>query len=124
MYIVIFNVLFTIFSNIYIVGSIPNKNCFINIYRYIDIKIYRYTERLFEVAIKGRTEWKYNPKPVCSVHTLQPTQVSSPAFRFHTKPTLYSYSNFIICSFSGFILAFSLVSRHIYFNRNFREVIT
>ena len=45
-------------------------------------------------------------------------------FKSHWDPTLYSHSNFIVCSLSDFILAFVLVSRLVYFNQNFIEVIT
>ena len=45
-------------------------------------------------------------------------------FNSHSEPTLYSYSNFIVCSVSHFISAIAFVSRHVCFNRSFVEVIT
>ena len=37
---------------------------------------------------------------------------------------IYTYPNFIFCSVSDIISAIPFVSRHVYFNRNFVEVIT
>ena len=42
----------------------------------------------------------------------------------HSEQTLYSYIYFMICSASDFISAIAVVSRRVYFNRNFLEVIT
>ena len=50
--------------------------------------------------------------------------LSGHEFNSHSEPTLYSYSNFIVCSVSHFISANAFVSRHVYFNRIFLEVIT
>ena len=61
------------------------------------------TERLFEVAIGSWGEWDLNPRPPNSVQTLWPTELSVPEFNSHSEPTLYSYSNFIVCSVSNFI---------------------
>ena len=82
------------------------------------------TEGLFEVAIESRPEWDLNPRPLNSVQTLYPTELSGHEFNSHSEPTFYSYSNFIICSVSHFISAIAFVSRHVCFNRNFVEVIT
>ena len=58
------------------------------------------TEGFFEVAIESWPDWDSNPRPLNS----------------HSEPTLYSYSNFIVCSVSHFISAIAFVSRHVYFN--------
>ena len=60
------------------------------------------TEGFFEAAIESWPKWDFNPRP----HE----------FNSHSEPTLYSYSNFIVCSVSGFISAVAFVSRHVYFN--------
>ena len=82
------------------------------------------TERFFEVAIDSWPEWDLKPRPLNSVQTLQPTELSSHDFNSHSGPTLYSYSNFIYCSVSHFISAVAFVSRHVCFHRIFVEVIT
>ena len=71
-------------------------------------------EGFFEVAIESWPEWDLNPRPLNSVQT--PTELAGHAFNSHSEPTLYSYSNFIVCSVSGFISAIAFVSRHVYFN--------
>ena len=75
------------------------------------------TERLFEVAIASWPEWDLNPRPLNSVQTLQPTELSGHEFNSHSESTLCSHSNFIVCSVSNFISAIALVSRQVfYFN--------
>ena len=74
------------------------------------------TEGFFEVAIESWSEWDLNLQPLNSVQTLYPTELSSHELNSHSQPTLYSYSNFIICSVSHFISANAFVSRHVYFN--------
>ena len=56
------------------------------------------TEELLEVAIKNWPEWDLNPRLLTSVQTLQPTELSGHEFNSQSEPTLYSYSNFIVCS--------------------------
>ena len=58
------------------------------------------TEGLFEVAIAS---WP--------VQTLQQTEPSGHEFNSHSDPTLYSYSNSIVCSVSDFISAIAFISR-------------
>ena len=52
------------------------------------------------------------------------TELSAHEFNSHSEPTLYSYSNFIVCSVSNFISAIAFVSHHACFNWNLLEVIT
>ena len=82
------------------------------------------TEGFFEVAIESWPEWDLKPRPLNSVQTLYTTELLGHEFNSHSEPTLYSYSNFIICSVSDFISAIVFFCRHNYFNRNFLEVIT
>ena len=82
------------------------------------------TEGLFEVARESWPEWDLNPRPLNSVQTLSPTELSGHELNSHSEPTLYSYSNFIICSVSDFVSAIAFVSRHLCFNWNFLEVTT
>ena len=49
--------------------------------------------------------------------------ISGHEFNSHSEPTLYSYSNFMVCSVSHFISAIAFVSRYVCFNRNFVEAI-
>ena len=56
------------------------------------------TEGLLEVAIESWPEWDLNPRPLNSVQTLQPTELSGHEFNSLSEPTLYSYSNFISLS--------------------------
>ena len=59
------------------------------------------TERFFEEAIESWPESDLNPGPLNSIKTLWPTELSGHEFNSHSKPTLYSYSNFIVvCSVS------------------------
>ena len=81
------------------------------------------TDGFFEVAIESWPEWELNPQPLNSVQTLYPTDLSGHEFNLHSEPTLYSYSNLIVCSVSGFISVIAFISRHICFNRIFLEVI-
>ena len=69
-------------------------------------------------------EWDLNPRPLNSVQTLQPTGLLGHEFNSPSEQTLYWHSNFIVCSVSDFISAITFVSRHVYFNWNFVEVIT
>ena len=73
------------------------------------------TEGLFEVAIESWCEWELNPEPLNSIQALQLTEVSGHEFSLHSEPTLYSHSNFIVCSVSNFISAVAFISRHVYF---------
>ena len=74
------------------------------------------TEGLFEVAIESWSEWELNLQPLNSVQqTLKPTELSGHEFNSHSEPTLYSCSNFIVCSVSNFISAIVFISRHVYF---------
>ena len=43
------------------------------------------------------------PQPLNSIQMLKPTELSGHEFNSHSEPTLYNYSNFIICSVSDFI---------------------
>ena len=54
------------------------------------------TEGFFEVAIESWPEWNLNPRPVNSVQTLQPTELSGHEFNSHSEPTLYSYIHIYI----------------------------
>ena len=82
------------------------------------------TEGLFEVAIESWPEWDLNPRPLNSVQTLEPTELSGHELNSHSEPTLCSYSDFTVYSVSRFISAIAFVSHHICFNRNSAEVIT
>ena len=55
------------------------------------------SEGLFEVAIESWPEWDLNTRPLNSIHTLYPTELSGHEFNSLSEPTLYSYSNFIVC---------------------------
>ena len=81
------------------------------------------TEGFFKVAIESWPEWDLNPRPLNSVQTLYSTELSGHEFNSHSEPTLYSYSNFIVCSVSRFISANVFVSRHVYLIEIFLEVI-
>ena len=72
------------------------------------------TEGFFEVAIESWPEWDLSPRPLNCVLTLKPTELSGHEFNSHSEPTLYSYSNFIVCSVSNFISAIAFVSCHVY----------
>ena len=82
------------------------------------------TEGFFEAATESWPEWDLNPRPLNSVQTLQPTEPSGHEFNSHSEPTLYSHSNFIVCSVSHFISAIAFVSRQVCFNRSFTQEIT
>ena len=75
------------------------------------------TEGLFGIAIESWPEWDLNPRPLNSVQTLQPTELSSHGFKMHSGRTLYSYSNFIIVQYP---ILFRLLSAsavtHIFYN--------
>ena len=66
------------------------------------------------VAIESWPEWDLNPRPLNSVQ--KPTELLGHEFNSHSEPTLYSYSNFIICSVSRFISAVAFDSPHVYFD--------
>ena len=66
------------------------------------------TERLFQVAIETFLEWDLNSLPLNSVQMHWSTGLSSHEFNWHSEPTFYSYSSFIVCSVSGFILGLPL----------------
>ena len=61
-------------------------------------------------------EWDLNPRSMNFVQTLWPTELSGHEFNSHSELTLYSYSNFIVCSVSHFILAIAFISRHVCFH--------
>ena len=82
------------------------------------------TEEVFEVAIGNWSEWDLYTRPLNSVETLKPTELLGHKFNSHSEPILYSYSTFIICSVSDFILVVAFVSHQVYFNGNFLQVIT
>ena len=67
-------------------------------------------------------QWDLKPGQLNSVQTLYPTELSE--FNSLSELTLYSYSNFIVFSVSGFISAIAFFSSYVYFNRNLLEVIT
>ena len=77
----------------------------------------------FEVALQCWPWWTLNAKPLNSVQTLYLAKVSHLEFKFHSEATLCSYSNIILCSMSDLILVITFVSRHIFLNPNFLEVI-
>ena len=66
------------------------------------------TDGFFDVAIESWPESDLNTRPLNSVQTLQPTELSGHEFNSHSEPTLYSYSNFIVCSVSRFLSAVCL----------------
>ena len=70
------------------------------------------TEGFFEVAIESYPDWDLHPRPLNSVQTLSPTELSGHEFNSHSEPTLYSYSSFIVCSVSSFISAIAFASRY------------
>ena len=74
------------------------------------------TEGLFELAIESWRGWDLNPRTLNSVWMLYPTELSGHEFNWHSEPTLYSLSNFIVRSVSSFISAIAFVSRHVYFD--------
>ena len=82
------------------------------------------TECFLEVAIESWSEWESNPRSMNSVQTLYPTELPGHEFNSHSEPTLYSYSKFIVCSVSHFISPIAFVSRHVYLNSKFLEVMT
>ena len=63
--------------------------------RYSDIYMVFTTEGFLEVAIESWPEWDLNPRPLNSVQTLLPTELSGHEFNLLSEPTLYSYSKFI-----------------------------
>ena len=63
--------------------------------RLFSLHIYIITEGFLEVAIERCPEWDLNPRPLNSVKTLKPTELSDHEFDSLSEPTLYSYSNFI-----------------------------
>ena len=80
------------------------------------------TEGFFEEATENWSKWDLNPWPLNSDETLQPTEESNHDINLQSDPTLYSYSNFIVCLVADFISAIPFLCDHIYFNRNFAEV--
>ena len=66
-------------------------------------------EGFFEVTIESWPEWDLNPRPLNSVQTLKPTELSGYEFNLHSEPTLYSCSGFIVCSVSDFISGIAFV---------------
>ena len=111
-----------------------HKVCFMNflillifnhVYEFhIYIYIYIYvTGRFFEVAIEGWPELDLNPRPLNSIQTFSPTELSGREFNLHSEPTLYSYSNFIVCSVAHFFSAVCLRQSPHFFDRSFLQVI-
>ena len=90
--------------------------------KWINIYMVFTTEGFFEVAMESWPEWDLNPRPLNFVQTLLLTELSGHELNSNSEPTLYSYSNFIVCSVSDFILAIAFVSRHVFFNQNFLKV--
>ena len=88
------------------------------------------TERFFEEAIESWPESDLNPGPLNSIKTLWPTELSGHEFNSHSKPTLYSYSNFIVvCSVSHththtHTLTHTLTHKYIYILDNMRKMST
>ena len=97
---------------------------YIYIYTYIYIWYSFTTEGFLDVAIERWPESDLNARPLNSVQMLWPTELSGQKFNSHSEQTLYSYSNFIVCSVSHFISAIAFVSRHVYLNWKFLVVIT
>ena len=82
------------------------------------------TEEPFEVAIESWPGWDLIPRPLNSVQTLQPAELSDHELT-RTQSQLCTatpISSFVQCQV--FISAIAFVSRHVYFNRVFLEVIT
>ena len=48
------------------------------------------TEGFFEVAIEIWLQWDLKPRPLNSVQTLKPAELSAHEFNSHLEPTLYS----------------------------------
>ena len=76
-----------------------------------------------KIAKESWPEWDLNPGPINSVQRLSPTELSGHEFSSHSQPTLYIYSDFIVCSVSLLISPGCLVSSHVYFNRSFLQII-
>ena len=68
---------------------------YLYIYIYIFIYIYIYivfsTDGFFEVAIESWPEWDLDPRPLNSIQTLQPTELSGHEFNSHSEPTLHDF---------------------------------
>ena len=60
------------------------------------------TEGFLEVAVESWPEWDLNPRPLNSVQTLQPTELSSHEFNSLSEPTLYSHVS-CLCSVFTYI---------------------
>ena len=73
-------------------------------YIYIYIYIYRIHHWQILWSSYRKLAW-VGFEPVNSVQTLQATELSGHEFNSHSQPTLYSYSNFIVCSVWHFISA-------------------
>ena len=63
-------------------------------------------EVFFDVAIESWPEWDLNSR--------FKLELSGNEFNSHSEPTLYSYSNLIVCTVSHFISAIAFVSLHVY----------
>ena len=79
--------------------------------RWIYIYMVFITEGFFEVAIESWPEWDLNPRPLNS-DALTDWAIR-PWVQLALRATLYSYSNFIVCSVSHFISAIAFISRHV-----------
>ena len=82
------------------------------------------TKWFFVAAIESWPDSNWNPCPLNSFQKLLLTEVKGRGLNLHSEPILFSCSNCIVCSVSGFISAVASISRHVYFNQNFLEVIT
>ena len=90
------NIYIYIIYNIYNI-YIYNIYIYICIYIYIYLYIYIYiyivfsTDGFFEVAIESWPEWDLDPRPLNSIQTLQPTELSGHEFNSHSEPTLHDF---------------------------------
>ena len=80
-------------------------------------------EALFEVAIEYWSEWDLNPRQLNSVQTNRLSYQAMSSTR--TESQLCTATPILsFCSVSNFISTIAFVSRHVYFNGSFLEVIT
>ena len=80
--------------------------------------------RVLWSSYKSWSEWDFDTWTLNSVQTLWETELSGYEFNSVLETTLYRYSNYIYGSVSDFFVDVSSVSHHIYFHRNFLEIIT
>ena len=80
-------------------------------------------EGFIEVATENWPEWDLNPRPINTVrNNLLSYEAMSSARTKSQLCTATSISSFDQCS--HFILAIAFVSRHVYVDQNFAQVIT